>query len=365
MPIPRSAHAPSAKASQQFPQQYSGQCPRQRPRQWRDAKTTSLFGVLLLFMLTSCGAPDATSARGGGAPESAAPLASPAMEAPPAGDLANSEQRLDQPPSPPNTPVPSQKPQLIRNGEITVQVKSVDDAIKAVNRILRAQQGDLMNFQDARPVESNSPSIVTMQLRVPQSKLDTTLAEVAQLGTVLDQSLSAEDVSTQLVDLNARLRNLRRSEEALLNILERSGSIGDILKVNQELSKVRETIEQLDAQYKNLRAQVSFSRVSVTLQSELAAQSPQQSFGAELQDAWNGSTRALYDFSVALSKLLIFLLVFSPFWGTLLFLILRSEKIRKARRAQQPAPVVVAPLVSSVNYPETPTNAPEHDEPPR
>jgi len=38
-------------------------------------------------------------------------------------------------------------------------------------------------------------------------------------------SLTAEDVTTQLVDGEARLRNLRRQESILQKIMDRSGSI--------------------------------------------------------------------------------------------------------------------------------------------
>lgn len=67
------------------------------------------------------------------------------------------------------------------------------------------------------------------------------------MGTVENQMITAEDVSDQLVDVQARLRNLRKSEEMVLKIMERSGSVGDVLKAANELSTIRESIERIDA----------------------------------------------------------------------------------------------------------------------
>jgi Domain of unknown function (DUF4349) len=294
---------------------------------------------------------------------------SPASEPPPAGDIAAQNLEAPAAPEPANTPkMPAVKPQLIRNGALVVEVKSVEDAIKTATRILKAQQGDLMGLQDSRPSDGNTPYVVEMQIRVPQARLDATIEALGKLGTIQSQSITAEDVSTQLVDLSARLRSLRATETRLQELMQRSGSVRDILVVSQELSKVRETIEQLDAQYTNLRNQVAYSKITLTLQSELAAQTPQQDLGTQLQGAWNGSTRALYGLSVGMMKLLITLLVFSPYWGTILFLVIWWQRRRKARKTQrlltQP-PVPSQPIASQpgVTPSVVPTHPPEQGSP--
>jgi hypothetical protein len=133
-------------------------------QQHKFSRTTATFlgTSLLLLTLAGCGsAPSNTSTESGSAP---AAMPSPAMEAP-AADIA---QNLEAPPAPEpaNTPkMPAVKPQLIRNGELVVEVKSVEEAIKAATKILKTQQGDLMGLQDSRPADDNAPYIVTMQIR--------------------------------------------------------------------------------------------------------------------------------------------------------------------------------------------------------
>jgi hypothetical protein len=159
-----------------------------------------------------------------------------------------------------------------------------------------------------------------MQLRVPQQQLENTINAIAELGTVLNRSISAEDVSNQLIDNDARLRNLRKQEEMVLKIMDRSGSVGDVLNAARELGNIREQIERLDAVQKNLRNQVAYSTIYLNLQAPVsAAEVVEPSLGSQLQETWTDATDAFQSFGVGLLKLSIYLLVFSPFLFVFVF----------------------------------------------
>ena len=146
-----------------------------------------------------------------------------------------SVQEISTDPKAEGSSIPAGKPQLIKRTEIAVTLASVDNGIEQVASIVRRQQGDILELQDQRT--SGDRRHAYLRLRVPQAKLETTLAAIGELGTVDRRSITAE-VSNQLVDLKARLRNLRKSEESLLKIMERSGSVADVLEVARELSRV-------------------------------------------------------------------------------------------------------------------------------
>jgi hypothetical protein len=302
---------------------------------------TSSALAIVLISLTSCGAaPEATSS----APASE-PMASPAAE------LENraADQALSA-----SAPVPAPKPQLIRNAEISLEVRSVEDSLKATKRIILAQQGDLMGLNDSRPIDDSEPYTISAQIRVPQARLEATLAELGKLGTLKSQSISAEDVSTQLVDMGARLRNLRRSEEALLNLMNRSGTISDILKVSQELNKTREAIEQIDAQLTSLKNQVAYSKIQLTMQSEISSQPNRPAVFTQLQEAWNRSTRSMGDFSIGMMQFLIWLMVYSPYWAGIAAVVIWLRRRKKARRDGLP-PTPPSPPAATPPAPTPPT----------
>lgn len=214
------------------------------------------------------------------------------------------------------TPGVQRRPQLIKNATLRIELTDVDAAIANISTILRQYQGDLIELSD-QDTAVEAPRQVWVELRVPQNNLESVLEELRALGTVQAQSITAEDVSNQLVDLQARVRNLRKSEEALLEIMERSGAVADVLEVARELSTVREAIERTDAQFKNLQNQVAYSTVSLTLVSDRVAIPTATPIHETLGETWQTASAAVRGLSVALLQLLLWLLVFSPYLGVL------------------------------------------------
>lgn len=205
---------------------------------------------------------------------------------------------------------------LIKHAALELEMADVDAAIAAVSEVLAQYQGDLLQLSDLGQQEGEARQI-NLQLRVPQADLEATLAAFRDLGDVTDQSIAAEDVSNQLVDLQARVRNLRKSEESLLEIMERSGSIADVLEVSRELSVVRESIERNDAQLKNLQNRVAYSTIELTLVSTQPVEPAASPIGETLSQTWQAASASMQSLSVGLLQLLLWLLAFSPYIGIL------------------------------------------------
>jgi myosin heavy subunit len=252
--------------------------------------------LLLSFSLASC----------------ASSFKAKALSTPAANLVSQPEQDPNSNPTAAKESVP--RPQLIKSAEISLRVKSIEKSSKAVSEIVKQQQGDILELNDFRSGNSDMEQSMFLKLRVPQERLDLVIEAIAQLGIVKGRSIKAEDVSNQLVDLQARLKNLRQTEVQLQGILAQTGSVGDVLKVTQELSRVREGIEQIDAQLKNLKNQVTYSTLQVNLASEITTISPQSDLGTQIQNTWHSSTNSLIDVSIGLLKVSIWLLVYCPYW---------------------------------------------------
>ncbi len=214
------------------------------------------------------------------------------------------------PVEPPND-IAAGQPQLIKRAQLSLVVESIDDGLKRASQIIRTQQGDILDLQDNQIEAVHRTAYI--RIRVPQANLDTLLESLGELGTVQQQGLSAEDVSTQIVDAQARLRNLRKSEESLLKIMERSGEISHVLEVSRELSRVREQIEQIDARVQNLQTQVRYSTVDLTLAAAVAAQPIGRPLGETISTTWRDATQSVGDVTVGLMQLGLWLLAYSPY----------------------------------------------------
>jgi hypothetical protein len=242
------------------------------------------------------------------------------------------------PPRPPETDLGQPTPQLVKQASLGLLLTDVDGAVTQVQEIVKQAQGDLLNLQDYRSPEGTAHQI-TLTLRVPQAQLESVLEAIRPLGTVQQQSLTAEDVSSQLVDMTARLKNLRQSETALLKIMERSGEISHVLEVARELSTVRESIERLAAQQQNLQRQVAYSQINLTLQSPVATVPPLRPVRETLENTWQTATQSVQAFTVGGLKMGLWLLAYSPYLMLLAALIYGGYRWRWERTVS-PAPAV-------------------------
>jgi hypothetical protein len=321
-----------------------------KPNQNATNSSTTRFAVAVFLTLSSaialpsCGG-DSTGGSGTGGAASPSSrqnqLAESAPPPPPAAQRAAGGSKTAAVPKK-LAETPATRPQLIKKAELSVVVKSIDATTKSVTNIVEKQQGDILGFQNQKPPDSSVRQTASVEIRVPQERLETTLEALAKLGTVENRALTAEDVTEQLVDSEARLRNLRKSEEMVLKIMERSGSVGDVLKASQELSNIRESIERIDAQLKSLRNQVAYSTISLTLEAAVSAQqTPEPSLGLRVQETWGKATHSVGELTLGLFGLGIWLLAYSPYFlliAAAVYGFNRFKKQQSVTKIQEPKP---------------------------
>jgi Domain of unknown function (DUF4349) len=254
-------------------------------------------------------------------------------------------------PAPPNTT----KPQLIRTANLRLSVRSIDQTLSAIRQLVQQQQGDIYNFDDIRANDNDHRS-ASLEIKVPQDHLDPTIAALSKFGTVISTQVKSEDVTTQIVDTEARLKNLRQQETMTQKIMERAGSVKDVLAVSQELAQVRQQIEQLDAQVKQFKGQVAFSTVTLSLEEAVATgTNPGDNLGLQVQDTWNRSTRSasglmrgLFLFGIGLIPFLPFLLLIGggTYW-------VQRQLNRRRRAAATVTATVAEPTADSTHPPQS------------
>jgi hypothetical protein len=151
---------------------------------------------------------------------------------------------------------------IIKVGSLAIQVTGIDAALSAATQQITALGGYASGSE--RNGDGDSAQ-ATITYRIPAARWDEALTGLRGLAAkVLEERTSTEDVTDQVVDLGARIRNLEATERALQAIMDRATEIKDVLAVQAELTSVRGQIEQLTAQKTKLEAQAAFSTLSVT-----------------------------------------------------------------------------------------------------
>ena len=102
---------------------------------------------------------------------------------------------------------------IVRTAQLTIVVKDFDSSQKRLEEILKRHGGYLGEMTTSAPEGADRKLSAT--LRVPSSQLDSAIGEVKELGHVESESQSGEEVTSQYVDLQARLTNARNTEQRL------------------------------------------------------------------------------------------------------------------------------------------------------
>jgi DNA repair exonuclease SbcCD ATPase subunit len=209
---------------------------------------------------------------------------------------------------------------IARTASLKLLTKDFDKTREALEVVVRRHRG--YSAQLTVGTEAGSPPSLTASFKVPADQLDATIAEIKQLAHVEQESQGGEEVTDQYLDLQARLSNARRTEQTLLDILQkRTGQLADVLAVEQELSRVREEIERMEAELKGLENRVAFATLQVELREEYKAQLEiPNSLGGRLRNTLVEGFRTATD---SLVGVVMFLLSVGPFlllWALILFL---------------------------------------------
>jgi hypothetical protein len=199
------------------------------------------------------------------------PAGSAQQEAPAAGSGStfSGNAAAGLPAQPPTTAVAGQTPgaptKVIKTGAITLQVGhgQLNPTIDQLTSDATALGGYVAstNTQAA----SGATASGDIALRVPAAYFERLLNLVRQLGTATTVTTAGQDVTSQYVDLNARLQSLQDARTQFQQILARAQTIGDILAVEQQISDLQTQIEQLQGQLRIMDDHTTYGTLAVTV----------------------------------------------------------------------------------------------------
>lgn len=173
----------------------------------------------------------------------------------------------------------------------------------------------------------------TLTVRVPERSFDTAVKRFSKLGSVQSLSTSSEDVTSEYVDLRARLRHYRAVERRLLSFLAQTNDVSQMLKVQDRIDDVQLTIEQLVAELKSMNEVTTYGTISILLREKGLPQAgsidPTDTFWGTLAHSFRLVTRGARVTALALTAALPFLIVLVPL-AVLVWYVTR--RLRRAHR---------------------------------
>jgi hypothetical protein len=154
---------------------------------------------------------------------------------------------------------------VAHTSELSLIVLSPIETAEKIRALAERLGGNLSSSQ----YSGSDSNYADISINVPAMALDRAKAEIRRLALRIEsENNAAEDVTKDWVDSDARLHNLRASEQQYLHILKLAGSVRDTLEVTGKLNEVRGQIEQLQAEFAALAKRVQTVAISVRLRAD-------------------------------------------------------------------------------------------------
>ncbi len=229
---------------------------------------------------------------------------------------------------------------VIRNGSVSLRSDDVGKTRFDVQALVD-EYGGQVSDDKTETDKSGEPLRSRMVLRVPSDDFDEVMDRLAGLATLASTTSSSEDVTTQVIDVEARIEVQERSVRRVQLLLDQAGSIRDIMAIERELAQRQAELDSLKQQQAWLSDQTSFATVRVhverTPDPKKAAPEDENGFLAGLSAGWDALQKAFVGAATVLGALLPFalvgLLVGVPVWLV----------VRRRRRTVPVAPVDPGP----------------------
>jgi hypothetical protein len=189
----------------------------------------------------------------------------------------------------------SENQKIIRSASLRYEVDDMEKALSDIISLLERYKGEVQNERRySRPERLNS----SLVLRIPANHFEafiTDLLKGESIRRLEERNISARDVTEQFIDVETRLKTKKQTMERYQELLQKAGTVSDIVNVEDKIRRLQEEIESQEARLKYLSAQVEMSEIRIELYEVIkASYVPERSTGflsillRSLHDGLNG-----------------------------------------------------------------------------
>jgi hypothetical protein len=218
---------------------------------------------------------------------------------------------------------------IIYTAQLTVRVDDVSAAGQEAENIAAAA-GGMVTEEQSDSSGGRSGATARLTIRVPPAEFRNVMGKLAGLGEKLSSTQSAADVTTQVVDVEARIESQRRSVARVRALLDRARNIGEVVNIESELASREADLDALLARQKQLSTQTDLATVTATLVGPAAEEpedDPELGFLAGLRSGWEGFTTALAVMLTVFGAILPFLALVAVLWLPARWLLRRNRPV--------------------------------------
>ncbi len=313
--------------------------------------------VAVIFGATACGSDDDSSSSAtiahpehnqadapsvNGDASQVAPAASI-----PAGEVAAPEGSI------PVDPIAIDVPDVVtpQNKNLAIDVSygiEVDDIRKGINDVvaLSDRHGGQI-FERKINITDDRSSTASFVIKLPPADVESAIADLDAVGIRRTASQGTEDVTTQVVDIDARLVSAQASLDRVRKLLEAATDLGQILSLESQLTERETLVEQYTATKRalsdrvslaTLRVQLSLSPAPVATTVTEPAPPAKPTIAKAFRSGWNGFLTVLAAIMIFIGYTAPFLVLVAIAAAVLIPISRRRRHLRAVPRSRSAAP---------------------------
>lgn len=152
---------------------------------------------------------------------------------------------------------------VIKSASIKIEVANLNTAANEIINIVERESGFIDN------THNYDQQTFTLTVKIPEAKLESFVDDVAAKGKLISKSFNSRDVTNEIIDIEARLKNLIALRERFRSILVKAEKVSEILEIEKELSRIQSEIDAIEGRRKSLQHQVALSKVDITIKQKI------------------------------------------------------------------------------------------------
>lgn len=201
----------------------------------------------------------------------------------------------------------------------------------AVETEIIAAGGRVDSRSESAQTDGHTPRAY-LWVRIPTDALEQTLEVIEALGVVESKTLSNQDVTLQVVDLDARIAVLEQSIGRLQDLLGQASTTTDIVEIETALSERQGELDSLNSQRNYLRDQVQYASIGVDIRSpEVAPERDPDGFVDGIVAGWQAML-AFFAGTIVFAGVIVPWLGLLAGLGLVIWLIARLRRKSTTRR---------------------------------
>lgn len=160
-----------------------------------------------------------------------------------------------------------EKRKIIENANLSLEVDNFDKTTSDIIIYVEKSGGFIESSNEQiRTTSRGKSKYGDMVIRIPSDQFRDTLTYIKTLGQINGSESATNDITGSYMDVDSEVKNLKIQEERLREVLKKAEKVEDILKIEDELKRIRTEINQKIGRLKNWDDLVDLSTIYINIE---------------------------------------------------------------------------------------------------